>query len=367
MSVLSSRPVLRWLIPATAAAAVIGGGAAVATVAGAADPALPERSAAQLLVDLQTARLDGLSGTVVQRADLGLPPIANLAGLAGGDNLLSLASGQHTLRVWYAGPDKTRVSLVGNDAQTDVIRDGEDAWFWNSRSKEATHAKLGSGDQHPTPPTGFPATPQEAADLALKAIEPSTQVTVSRTVQVAGRDAYELSLSPRDTASLIGQISVAIDAEEHVPLRVRVFPPGSDDTPAFEAAFTMVSFDRPDDAQFTFNPPPGTKINEADADAIKDHAQARHEPPASAERPQVVGSGWTSVVVAKLDKPAGASAEGAPDVTALLGQLPAVSGSWGSGHLLTTRLATVLVTDDGRIIAGLVTPEKLYEVAATTK
>src|ERR1700754_4227654 len=130
MSVLSSRPVLRWLVPAAAAAAVIGGGAAVPTVAGAADPTLPDRSAAQLLVDLQTARLDGLSGTVVQRADLGLPPIASMAGMLGDDNLASLIDGQHTLRVWYAGPDKARVSLLGGDAQTDVIRNGSDAWIW---------------------------------------------------------------------------------------------------------------------------------------------------------------------------------------------------------------------------------------------
>jgi len=360
MSVLTSRPVLRWVIPATAAAAVIGGGAAVATVAGAADPTLPERSAAQLLVDLQTARLDGLSGTVVQRADLGLPPIANLAGLAGDDNLASLVDGQHTLRVWYAGPDKARVSLVGSDAQTDVIRNGSDAWVWSSRARTATHAKLSDGEagEHPTPPTGFPATPQEAADLALKAIEPSTRVTVGRSARIAGRDAYELVLSPRDTASLVGQISVAIDAEEKVPLRVRVYPKGTD-APAFEAAFTMVSFARPDDAQFTFNPPPGTTVTEADPDdAPRDRAPAK---PSGVTKPTIVGSGWTAVAVATIGQPSGGEA---PDFRALLGQLPEVSGAWGKGHLFTSRLANVLLTDDGRVIAGLVSPERLYEVAA---
>ena len=34
--------------------------------------------------------------------------------------------------------------------------------------------------------------------------------------------------------------------------------------PAFEVAFTQVSFARPDDGQFVFNPPAGTKVEEAD-------------------------------------------------------------------------------------------------------
>src|SRR5262245_59664390 len=128
MPTLTSRPALRWLVPLAAAAAVIGGGAAIGALTAAADPSLPERSAAQLLVDLQTARLDGLSGTVFERADLGLPPLTGL-GPPGGQNsvnggsadLASLASGTHTLRVWYSGPMKARVALLGTLGESDVI------------------------------------------------------------------------------------------------------------------------------------------------------------------------------------------------------------------------------------------------------
>ncbi|MEV4532595.1 hypothetical protein AB0J82_02060 [Asanoa sp. NPDC049518] len=373
MSVLSKRPVLRWLVPATAAAAVIGGGAAVATVAGAADPTLPDRSAAQLLVDLQTARLDGLSGTVVQRADLGLPPIASLAGMLGDDNFASLVNGQHTLRVWYAGPDKARVSLLGGDAQTDVIRNGSDTWLWSSRSKTATHGKIKDGDgDHGAPPAGLPTSPQEAADLALKAIEPSTQISVGRSTKIAGRDAYELNLTPKDHESLVGQVSIAIDATEHVPLRFRVYPSASDKA-AFEVAFTMVNFDRPDDAQFVFNPPAGTKVTEfedavkaatggKDRKALEDKIAKERQQPAKGEAPTIIGEGWTTVVMAKLDKNGGGDE---PGIAGLLGQLPKVSGAWGSGRLFTSHLATGLLTDDGRVFFGAVSPERLYEVAAS--
>ncbi len=36
-------------------------------------------------------------------------------------------------------------------------------------------------------------------------------------------------------------------------------------------------------------------------------------------------------------------------------------GSWGSGRLLQTKLLTVLVTSDGRILAGAVSPAVLYQ------
>ncbi|MER7893454.1 sigma-E factor regulatory protein RseB domain-containing protein [Micromonospora sp. NPDC094482] len=371
MSVLKSRPVLRWLVPVAAVATVIGGGAAIGTFAAEAEPSLPSRTAAQLLVDLQTSRLEGLSGTVVQRADLGLPPIA---GLVGGNELTTLLTGTHTLRVWYSGPDKQRVALLDTLGERDVIRNGRDVWTWDSRANAATHRTLGAGvsgepavDEHAP---ALPGTPQEAADQALAAIDPSTAVSVGRSATVAGRDAYELVLEPRDDASLVHQFRIAIDAREHVPLRFEVFATGSDQ-PAFEMAFTQVDYQRPDADQFVFNPPPGVRVSEESAD----RSDGPNRKPATAEQPQVraVGSGWTTVLVAKIDA-AGKADAGAPAAGKLAGpagaqlggvlnSLPAVSGDWGSGRLLTGKLFSVLLTDDGRVLAGAVTPERLYQVA----
>ena len=89
MSVMASRPVLRWAVPAGVLVVVLGGGAVTTALRASADARLAPRSAAQLLVDLQTARLDGVSGTVVERADLGLPP---LPGSVGGDGSADLNS-----------------------------------------------------------------------------------------------------------------------------------------------------------------------------------------------------------------------------------------------------------------------------------
>jgi outer membrane lipoprotein-sorting protein len=379
VSVLGSRPALRWLVPAAAAAVVIGGGAAAGTLVASADPALPERSAAQLLVDLQTARPAGFSGTVVETADLGLPPLTGLTNGQGEADLSKLISGSNTARVWYAGQDKVRLALLGTLGETDVVRNGTDVWIWRSAGNTATHATLpADAGKHRAGalPQGVPATPQEAANAALAAIDPTTSVTTTGSAKVAGRDAYELVLAPKDTASLVGQVRLAIDAKEHIPLRVDVYAKGAND-PAFRVAFQQISFAVPDAEQFHFNPPPGAKVTteqpstadrakitaERKAEIAKEKAQRK--PAATPESgPTVVGSGWTSIVIAKAPSSGGNGAE-AQQLTAVLNSLPKVSGSWGSGHLLQSKLFSVLVTDDGRILAGAVAPDRLY--AAATK
>jgi outer membrane lipoprotein-sorting protein len=378
VSVFRSRPALRWLVPAAAAVVVIGGGAAAGTIAASADPTLPDRSAAQLLVDVQNAKVDGLSGTVVETADLGLPALPGLGG--GNTDVMKLVAGSNTARVWYAGEDKARLALMGTLGETDVIRNGSDVWLWRSNENSATHYKL-PADAKDKPPAalaqGVPSTPQEAADAALAAIDPSTAVTTTGAAKVAGRNAYELVLQPRDTASLVGQVRLAIDAEKHIPLGVDVYAKDAT-SPAVRIAFQLVSFDVPDAEQFTFNPPPGAKVDtQSGADIAKEQADAarghgKPTRPSPTDKPQtpdgtkVVGTGWTSVLVAKM--PTGTAADKGDNqqlqqFDAIVGGLPKVSGTWGSGHLLTSALFSALVTDDGRVLVGAVAPEKLYEAA----
>jgi outer membrane lipoprotein-sorting protein len=366
VSVFRSRPALRWLVPSAAAVVVIGGGAAAGTIAASADPSLPQRSAAQLLVDVQNAKVAGLSGTVVETADLGLPPLSGLAGGQGGMDVSKLVTGSNTARVWYAGQDRVRVALLGPLGETDVIRNGPDVWTWQSRNNSATHLKVPAGAAGHRPATlaeRVPSTPQEAADAALAAIDPSTVVSTTGAASVAGRDAYELVLTPRDTASLVGQVRLAIDAQQHIPLRVEVYAKGANN-PAVRIAFQQISFTVPDAQQFTFNPPAGATVHNETAAGLhrkQGRPGAEAGPPKGVAEPTVVGKGWTSVLVAKL--PASAAKADGP-AKALIGSLPTVSGAWGRGHLLSGSLFSALLTDDGRVFVGAVAPEKLYEAAA---
>ncbi len=379
LSVLTNRPGLRWLVPAGAAVAVLGGGLAIGAITAAADPSLPARSAAELLTDLQNAKVDGLSGTVVARADLGLPALP-IAGGAGSSDLTSLVSGTHTLRVWYSGPDQARVAQLGTLGETDVITNGSDVWIWSSKENKATHATLPAHDNatpNPIPSSGgFSMTPDALAKAALAMLEPSTEVTTDGSASVAGRDAYELKLAPKDPASLIGSIKLDIDAAEHVPLRVVVEARGSD-SPAIDVGFTQVSFARPDPAEFTFNPPPGATVEEGMKDAPPSTSdtpdtpgtQTTPKPEELRKNLAVIGTGWTSVIVARMPKEATeAPPQGdAGAIKGIIDSLPTVSGSWGSGHLVTSRLFSALITDDGRVLIGAVTGDRLQQAAADPK
>ena len=369
MSVFRSKATLRWLVPSAAAVVVIGGGAAAGTIVASADPSLPERSAAQLLVDVQNAKVDGFSGTIVQSADLGLPDLGGLG--EGGAALTKMITGSNTARVWYAGEDKARIAVKGIAGETDVLRNGSDVWVWRSEEKAASHFKLPAGDaKRPAElASPVPSTPQDAAEAALDAIDPTTAVSTTGAAEVAGRDAYELVLAPRTTETLIGQVRLAIDAETHIPLRVDVYAKGNNN-PAVRVAFQQISFDKPDAEQFAFNPPPGTKVNESDAAELeKAHEKAAEKAAKKTvedarkdkAEPKVIGEGWASVVTAKL--PSAEGAEG-KQLDSVLGLLTKTSGSWGSGRILTGSLFTVLVTDDGRVFAGAVPPETLYKAAA---
>src|SRR3982750_2557691 len=136
MSVMASRPVLRWVVPAGAIVAVLGTGILTTALRASADTRLPERSAAQLLVDLQTARL-----------------------LGGGNDtqITSLIAGSHTLRVWYSGPDKARVALLAALGEQDIVHNGQDTWVWNSKDKTAVHYKGTDADKPGLTPDAAPS------------------------------------------------------------------------------------------------------------------------------------------------------------------------------------------------------------------
>jgi hypothetical protein len=197
--------------------------------------------------------------------------------------------------------------------------------------------------------------PQDISNKIIAKLSPYSNITTRSGVKVAGRTANELVLSPRDTRSLVDRVTLAVDAQRHVPLRAQVFARRYAN-PAFELAFTQVNFAPPNPAQFNFTPPPGATVKEA-----KPH----HPQGMQQQAPTVVGKGWTSVVIKKIPPHATASPQASPSGRPgfSIQNLPAVSGPWGTGHLLTSRLFSVLFTDDGRVLAGAVPPQMLYQAA----
>jgi len=410
--------------------AVTGGILAASLVSAAqATPTLPPRTPAQLLAAVagRTGPLPALTGTVVETAALGFP---DLPGVGDPTSLQSLITGSHTIRVWYADPQHVRIAIPGQLSETDVIRNARDLWMWSSVHNTATHQLLSARDTNTPvpPPARTPLTPQQAAQQVLAAVGPTTSVSVASNVTVAGEASYELVLAPKDSRSLIGQVRIAIDATRNVPLRVQVLPRGSS-VPAFQTGFTSIAFTRPAAANFKFTPPAGAKVVQGSI-LGGDHAEVRavainpggpvairgnkairiprgmpgqvirvkrgmpvaiqRGMPAAIRASQavgatagarsgadgstVVGKGWLAVAVMRTGSPAaGGPAIGGPGnppigaaLGALLGAASPVHGTWGSGQLLQTKLVSALLTSDGRLLIGAVTPDVLYSAAAQT-
>jgi outer membrane lipoprotein-sorting protein len=355
-----------------------------------ASPELPLRTPAQLLAAVagRTSPPPPLTGTVVETASLGIP---QLPGISDQNSPVSLLAGSHTVKVWYADPRHVRLAVPVTLSEADVIRNGQQVWLWQSSSNSVTKMRLPAKAAEPapaTPVTQTPLTPQQAASQALKAVGPSTRVSVDRTATVAGQPAYQLVLSPKSSGSLIGRVSIAIDAAKNVPLRVQVFAKGAK-SPAFQVGYTSISFVKPAAANFNFTPPKGAKVKVISAPsepASKHSAKLRQE----AKQFQVIGKDWQSVAVlpatalSSLGGPgsagsaagqaaqsaaggSGGSGENAAVIGALLKSATPVHGAWGSGRLLHTSLVSVLITDSGHVLVGAVTPQVLYNAAAQVK
>jgi outer membrane lipoprotein-sorting protein len=360
MPSISSSIVRRWLVPILAAVAVLAGGAAVRGISALASPDLAPKSAEQLLTGVQTARPDGFSGTVEMRADLGLPDLPGFGGESGALDLNTLLAGSHTLKVWYSSPDSARLALIGKVSESSIITNGKDVWTWSSADKAVTHSvRTQKGDKRSFDPGALPMTPEQAASRVLGALGPSTSVTTDASGKVAGRPVYELVLAPKDSDSLVGQVRIAIDSAQSVPLRVQIISRGAS-SPAFEVGFTSVDFTKPAASWFTFTPPPGAKVTEKSADSIAPQMTGplAAAPMLLAGKDSVtIGSGWTAVMVSRV--PIGANHTGGDDLGRLLNRLPRVD----NGRVLGGSLFNAMLTDDGRLLVGAVSSAKLQAVS----
>ncbi len=414
------RPWLRWM-PAVAVPAVIAGAVLIAPLQAGASAPLPDRTPADVIAMLAKHQVKALSGTVEQSADLGLPQLPTAPPSSGGTpsqgldiaSVLELFTTPHTARIYTDGAGSVRLQVMDPMAERDLVRSGNDVWFYSSRDNTATHltvpANMAPG--MPTKPsasarTAMP-TPEDIAKKLLAAADPTTAVTLGADTQVAGRAVYNLLFTPKTTETLVESAAVYVDGETGLPLGAEVRARGQQN-PAFRVAFSQLTLGAPDASIFKFTPPAGATVKELPLTGmplplppfaggqVATPSCAREMPPKSPTvtpdgpttpgpqpipwrtapympvpvpcgtvapvpmpaptKPHITGSGWDAVV----ELP-GAGLQQLMASTPLLAQLARpVQG----GRLFSTTLANVLLTDDGRVFAGMVTPERLQAVAA---
>lgn len=388
---LRRRTLTAWA-PALVVPALVIAGVVVAPMAAGA-VSLPEKTPAEVLAMIAGSDDLAYSATIEKVADLGIPALPMGAGLPGGaagaddessdasaapptdamlTSVLELVSGQHTARVMIDPAVGVRVQILDRLDERNIIVNADESWLYDSSTNTATRMVA------PEPPEltdaqkaefegrlaelegRLPAdisTPAEAAQFVLDTLDDTSTISLAENVRVADRAAYQVRVTPDDDETLIGSLAIAVDAETGLPLRVLIEAVGQD-APAFSLAITQLDLSTPDPALFAFTPPPGATVEEAPTPEWPTTADAGSLEMADAEsmpQPTVLQSGWSTIV----ELPTGTVP--AEFDTAMLEQFAV---SVDGGYALSTSLATIFVTDDGRVLVGTVPLAVLQAAAA---
>ena len=373
----------RWAGPPTGVAVTAAVVAGLQIPSAQASPTLPARTPAQLLAEVGSdASLPPLTGTMVESTSLGLPQLPQVGNAT---SLTSLLTGSHTIKIYYQNAKKFRVAIPQPESEIDLIRNGTTAWLWNSTENSVTKFNLpANGKGKVSPPKSelpsTPLTPQQAANELLKAVGQTTVVSVEANVMVAGEPSYQLVLAPKDDRSLVGKVTIAVDAKYDVPLRVQVFAKHTA-SPAFQFGYTAIQFTAPASANYDFTPPAGASVNVVNGSGDSEKSAAGQKSDSSGFGS--FGTSWLTVVeLPQQDLMKGFGAGGLPSSSSstatgtsgpssvmggdsqavlsnLLGAAKPVHGAWGSGTLLTTSLFSMLMTN-GEVYIGAVEPSVLY-------
>lgn len=340
-----------------------------------AEPTLPQRSAAEVAEMAASPHPQPRSGFLEMRTNLGLGDFGTATGESGG-SLVGLAAGTNDARLWENG-DRRRIALLQQLEETDWYRNGDVTNVWHSRRSRVTKVQIPR-----TPPDtsglitllaggGTLESPDGMAARFLALRGQSTKLVLHAPTYVADRPAYQLGLIPDLPTSLITEVTIGVDAATGLPLRVQVHTRSG--TTAIESKFTSIAFERPAESNLEFTPPPdatvtdgatvsrernvsGDSQQEHDRQRVLEDVQSVTGVDQTLLRLATVGDSWNEVVAV--------SGLSFWRMESLGRTAKPVAGPYGTGRLLQTPVFSLLILDNGRIVAGAVTPAGL-EPAAT--
>jgi outer membrane lipoprotein-sorting protein len=183
------------------------------------------------------------------------------------------ASGPQTARVWYGGPDKLRAELQGDNGDRVFVHDGERAWAYNGATNTLrTVERPPETQSSELPDAEDPPTPAEV-DRMLAELAPTSEVTQGTPVRYAGREAYVMTLRPKDEdTTLVDHGRALIDSETFLPLELALYAQGKPD-PVFSWRVSSLDVGTVPAERFQFQAPPGARVIPFD-----DGGEGRHKP-----------------------------------------------------------------------------------------
>jgi outer membrane lipoprotein-sorting protein len=313
------------------------------------------------------------------------------SGLTGGDPLMSGASG----RLWIDSSGDLRIELqtagggldsqiVANDTSITVF-DGSQ----NTVYKIALPAKSSTGT---TDKSGSIPTVDQ---IQSRLDELATHLDVSGAIPGTAADvpSYSVTISPKHDGGLLGDVQLAWDASNGVPLGISVYSTQDPSTPVLGLTVNDISYGPVDPSDVTITPPANAKVVDVPLPAKQSTSStATHTPvtglssvqaqvsfpiaaPAAVDdlplhavrlvdwqgtKGALVTYGMGLGGIAVLERPAGSSAASGSTIS----QLPTVTVAGVQGHELSTPLGTVVTFSKGGVdyvVAGSVT-----QIAAET-
>src|SRR4051812_20154386 len=251
---ISTRRLLALVVGCALAVGV--GAAAIALAAGGTGTAPPPKPLADAVHDaLAAPRPAGVTARIEFTNHL-----VDAASLQGADPLLTGAKG----RLWASG-DKLRLELQASDAaggagDVQLLLDGDRLTVIDPGANTVYRITVRKAAGKQSGQHASERVPSVTRiQQALTSLAEDASVSGARPVNVAGRPAYTVRISPRHDGGLLGGAALAWDAERGVPLRAAVFASGNAN-PVLELTATNIAFGSVAGADLTVPEPAGAKV-----------------------------------------------------------------------------------------------------------
>jgi len=341
-------------------------------------PTLPRRTPAEVADWAAGPHPQPRSGFFDLSTNLGLGDFGTASGESGG-SFVGLAAGTNRARVWEDGAGRRRIALLAPLQETDWYREGDTTYVWHSNDVRVTKvdtpsvATTDASDGLITllASGGTVETPDGLATRLLPLRQESTRLVLHEPSHVAGRPVYELGLIPDSKTSLVTEVAISVDADTGLPLRVAVETRGG--TVAIRNEFTELTLRRPAESHFTFRPPSEARVADGETvvtspDVFDDWRKHRERENAIEDVQSVAGVDRSLVRLATWgtggDKVVMLSGFRPWRVEQLTRTAETVTGPYGTAQLVRTPVFNLLILNNGRIVAGAVTPAGLESAAA---
>lgn len=173
------------------------------------------------------------------------------------DPILQGASG----RLWYSTrTGQLRIELQSDNGDGQVVVNGNRFWVYDPASNTAYEGTLPMTHAHKA------AHQKREKLLSVAQIQSdlnklAKHLDLSGAIpgDIAGQPSYTLRVSPKHDGGLLGNVQLAWDAVNGVPLRFAIYANG-DSTPVLELTASDISFGAVSSSVFAISPPAGAKI-----------------------------------------------------------------------------------------------------------